>query len=98
MTWKTAISDVPFGGGKGGIKVDPRSLSSEELEALVLRYMYRLKPLVGRDLDIAAPDVGTDANIMGLLLCQFAAGERERERLRGIVPGKDKRSGGADGR
>src|SRR5205814_4039655 len=47
MTWKTAIADVPFGGGKGGIKVDPRSLSSEELEALTLRYMYRLKPLIG---------------------------------------------------
>src|SRR3982750_4904327 len=42
MTWKTAIADVPFGGGRGGIKVDPRSLSSEELEALVLRYIYRL--------------------------------------------------------
>src|SRR5436309_15028311 len=50
MTWKTAIADVPFGGGKGGIKVDPKTLSSEELEALTLRYMDRLKPLIGPNL------------------------------------------------
>src|SRR5437588_191391 len=98
MTWKTAIADVPFGGGKGGIKVDPRSLSSEELEALTLRYMYRLKPLIGPDLDIPAPDVGTDANIMGLLFRQYTDGERERHRLRGIVTGKDTRIGGSEGR
>src|SRR5437870_2180905 len=74
MTWKTAIADVPFGGGKGGIKVDPKTLSSEELEALTLRYMYRLKPLIGPDLDIPAPDVGTDGTIMGLLLVNDAGG------------------------
>ncbi|MCA1829632.1 MAG: Glu/Leu/Phe/Val dehydrogenase, partial [Myxococcales bacterium] len=98
MTWKTAIADVPFGGGKGGIKVDPKSLSSEELEALTLRYMYRLKPLIGPDLDIPAPDVGTDGTIMGLLLRQYTDGERERHRLRGVVTGKDTRIGGSEGR
>src|SRR5437870_10272861 len=98
MTWKTAIADVPFGGGKGGIKVDPKSLSSEELEALTLRYMYRLKPLVGPDLDIPAPDVGTDGTIMGLLLRQYTDGERERHKLRGVVTGKDTRIGGSEGR
>src|SRR2546430_8757357 len=98
MTWKTAIADVPFGGGKGGIKVDPKTLSSEELEALTLRYMYRLKPLVGPDLDIPAPDVGTDGTIMGLLLRQYTDGERERHKLRGVVTGKDTRIGGAHGR
>jgi glutamate dehydrogenase (NAD(P)+) len=98
MTWKTAIADVPFGGGKGGIKVDPRSLSSEELEALTLRYMYRLKPLIGPDLDIPAPDVGTDGTIMGLLLRQYTDGERERHKLRGVVTGKDTRIGGSEGR
>jgi glutamate dehydrogenase (NAD(P)+) len=98
MTWKTAIADVPFGGGKGGIRVDPRSLSSEELEALTLRYMYKLKPLVGPNLDIPAPDVGTDANIMGLLLRQFTDGEREPHSMRGVVTGKDTRIGGSEGR
>ncbi len=98
MTWKTAIADVPFGGGKGGIKVDPKSLSSEELEALTLRYMYRLKPLVGPDLDIPAPDVGTDGTIMGLMLRQYTDGERERHKLRGVITGKDTRIGGSEGR
>ena len=98
MTWKTAIADVPFGGAKGGIRVDPRSLSSEELEALTLRYMYKLKPLVGPNLDIPAPDVGTDANIMGLMLRQFTDGERERPSLRGVITGKDTRIGGSEGR
>jgi glutamate dehydrogenase (NAD(P)+) len=98
MTWKTAIADVPFGGGKGGIKVDPKTLSSEELEALTLRYMYRLKPLIGPNLDIPAPDVGTDGTIMGLLLRQFTDGERERHSLRGVVTGKDTRIGGSEGR
>src|SRR5207245_8879626 len=98
MTWKTAIADVPFGGGKGGIKVDPKTLSSEELEALTLRYMYRLKPLIGPDLDIPAPDVGTDGTIMGLLLRQYTDGERERHKLRGVVTGKDTRIGGSEGR
>src|SRR5436305_11872273 len=98
MTWKTAIADVPFGGGKGGIKVDPRSLSSEEFEALTLRYMYMLKPLIGPNLDIPAPDVGTDGTIMGLLLRQFTDGERERHSLRGVVTGKDTRIGGSEGR
>ena len=60
--------------------------------------MYRLKPLVGPDLDIPAPDVGTDGTIMGLLLRQYTDGERERHALRGIVTGKDTRIGGSEGR
>src|SRR5260370_2839382 len=98
MPGKTAIADVPFGGGKGGIKVAPRSLSSEELESLTLRYMYRLKPLVGPNLDIPAPDVGTDANVMGLMLRQFTDCERERHALRGVITGKDTRIAGSEGR
>jgi glutamate dehydrogenase (NAD(P)+) len=98
MTWKTAIADVPFGGAKGGIKVDPRSLSSEELEALTLRYMFKLKPLVGPNLDIPAPDVGTDPTIMGWMLRQYTDGEREHHQLRGVVTGKDTRIGGSEGR
>jgi glutamate dehydrogenase (NAD(P)+) len=98
MTWKTAIADVPFGGGKGGIKVDPRALSSEELEALTLRYMYKLKPLIGPSLDIPAPDVGTDSTIMGWMLRQYTDGERDHHELRGVVTGKDTRIGGSEGR
>src|SRR2546423_12239306 len=93
MTWKTAIADVPFGGGKGGIKVDPKTLSSEELEALTLRYMYRLKPLIGPDLDIPASGAGTDGTIMGLLLRQYTDGERGRPDLRRGVTRHDTRIG-----
>ncbi len=98
MTWKTAIADVPFGGGKGGIKLDPRLHSRSELEAITLRYMYRAKRLIGPDLDIPAPDVGTNPETMAWMLRQFTDGEREPHTLRGIVTGKDIRIGGSKGR
>lgn len=98
MTWKTAICNVPFGGGKGGIKIDPRAYSQDELEAITLRYTYKLKQLIGPDLDIPAPDVGTNATVMAWMFRQYSDGERERHRMRGIVTGKDVRIGGSQGR
>jgi glutamate dehydrogenase (NAD(P)+) len=98
MTWKTAIARVPFGGAKGGIKLDPRLYSRRELEAITLRYMYRLKQLVGPNLDIPAPDVGTNAETMAWMMREYTDGERERHILRGIVTGKDIRIGGSEGR
>jgi glutamate dehydrogenase (NAD(P)+) len=98
MTWKTAIADVPFGGGKGGIKLDPRAYGKEELQDITLRYMYRLKSLVGPNIDIPAPDVGTNGEIMALMMRQFSDGERERHQMRGVVTGKDVRIGGSEGR
>ncbi len=98
MTWKTAIADVPFGGAKGGIRMDPRLYSREELEAITLRYMYRLKQLVGPNVDIPAPDIGTNAEVMAWMLRQYSDGERERHELRGVVTGKDVRIGGSEGR
>ena len=98
MTWKTAIADVPFGGGKGGIKIDPRLYSKAEIEAISLRYMYKLKSLIGPNIDIPAPDVGTNSEIMGTLFRQYSDGERERHLTRGIVTGKDVRIGGSLGR
>ncbi|MCY1077506.1 Glu/Leu/Phe/Val family dehydrogenase [Archangium lansingense] len=98
MTWKTAISEVPFGGGKGGIQIDPRSYGREELENITLRFMYRLKSLIGPNIDIPAPDVGTNGDIMALMYRQYSDGERERHNLRGIVTGKDVRIGGSEGR
>ena len=68
MTWKTAIADVPFGGGKGGIQIDPRQYGKEELETITLRFMYKLKQLIGPNIDIPAPDVGTNGEIMALML------------------------------
>jgi glutamate dehydrogenase (NAD(P)+) len=98
MTWKTAIADVPFGGGKGGIKIDPRAYGKEELQDITLRYMYKLKSLVGPNIDIPAPDVGTNGEIMALMMRQFSDGERERHMSRGVVTGKDVRIGGSEGR
>jgi glutamate dehydrogenase (NAD(P)+) len=98
MTWKTAIAEVPFGGGKGGIQIDPRQYGKEELEAVTLRYMYKLKNLVGPNIDIPAPDVGTNGEIMALMMRQFSDGERERHVARAVVTGKDIRIGGSEGR
>nr|APZ78701.1 amino acid dehydrogenase [Hyalangium minutum] len=98
MTWKTAISEVPFGGGKGGIQIDPRQYGREELENITLRFMYKLKSMIGPNIDIPAPDVGTNGEIMALMLREYSDGERERHNLRGIVTGKDVRIGGSEGR
>jgi glutamate dehydrogenase (NAD(P)+) len=98
MTWKTAISEVPFGGGKGGIQIDPRQYGRVELEAITLRFMYKLKSLIGPNIDIPAPDVGTNGDIMALMLREYSDGERERHNMRGIVTGKDVRIGGSEGR
>src|SRR6266852_1347989 len=73
MTWKTAIVEIPFGGAKGGIQIDP-------------------------EVDIPAPDVGTNPGVMGLLFRQYSDGENERHTLRGVVTGKDIRIGGSEGR
>jgi glutamate dehydrogenase (NAD(P)+) len=98
MTWKTAIVEVPFGGAKGGIQIDPRALGREELQTITLRFMYKLKNLVGPNVDIPAPDVGTNSEIMALMLRQYTDGERERHMYRGVVTGKDVRIGGSEGR
>ncbi len=98
VTWSSAIVDLPFGGAKGGIKIDPLAYGKEELEQISLRYMYRLKRLVGPELDILAPEVGTTSETMAIMLRQFTDGERERHRVRGAVTGKDIRIGGSEGR
>jgi len=98
MTWKTAIAEVPFGGAKGGIRFDPMLYSREEIEAITLRYVYKLKSLMGPFIDIPAPDVGTNAEIMAYMMRQYTDGEREHHSLRGVVTGKDVRIGGSEGR
>ncbi|HET6440420.1 MAG TPA: Glu/Leu/Phe/Val dehydrogenase [Anaeromyxobacter sp.] len=98
MTWKTAIAEVPFGGAKGGIKIDPFAFSREEIEHISLRYVYKLKNLMGPFLDIPAPDVGTNGEIMAYMMRQYTDGERQHHALRGVVTGKDVRIGGSEGR
>jgi glutamate dehydrogenase (NAD(P)+) len=60
MTWKCALLDVPFGGAKGGIAVDPRSVTDEELQRMTRRYTSEILPIIGPQHDIPAPDIGTD--------------------------------------
>ena len=98
MTWKTAIAEIPFGGAKGGIQIDPRQYGKEELQAITLRFMYMLKGLVGPNIDIPAPDVNTNGDVMALMMRQYTDGEREKHNMRGIVTGKDVRIGGSEGR
>ena len=98
MTWKTAIAEIPYGGAKGGIKIDPFNYSREEIEHLTLRYVYKFKNFMGPFLDIPAPDVGTNMEIMAYMMRQFTDGEREHHKLRGVVTGKDVRIGGSEGR
>ncbi|HEY7946057.1 MAG TPA: Glu/Leu/Phe/Val dehydrogenase [Acidimicrobiales bacterium] len=68
MTLKTAVVDIPFGGGKGGVRCDPRKLSSAELERLTRRYTYEIATFLGPERDIPAPDVNTDERVMAWLL------------------------------
>lgn len=64
VTWKCAVMDLPFGGGKGGIAVDPKSLNDEETERLTRRFAEELRYVIGPTTDVPAPDMGTDAQTM----------------------------------
>ena len=68
MTFKTAISSLPFGGAKGGVKCDPTKLSLTELERVTRRYTMEIAPVIGPDLDVPAPDVNTDGRVMAWLM------------------------------
>jgi glutamate dehydrogenase (NAD(P)+) len=71
MTWKTAVIDVPFGGGKGGVNCDPKTLSRGELERLTRRFTQQIADFIGPDKDIPAPDVGTDAQVMAWIMNEY---------------------------
>jgi glutamate dehydrogenase (NAD(P)+) len=71
MTWKTAVVDLPYGGAKGGIAVDPRSLSKPELERLTRKFVDQIHDMVGPDSDIPAPDMGTNAQVMAWFMNQY---------------------------
>jgi glutamate dehydrogenase (NAD(P)+) len=68
MTWKSAIVNIPFGGAKGGIAVDPKTMSDRELQALTRRFTHSLKELIGPYADIPAPDMGTSPKVMGWIM------------------------------
>jgi len=72
MTWKTAVVDVPYGGAKGGINCDPRSMSERDLFAVTTRFVEHMKDVIGPTLDIPAPDVNTNAKVMGWIMHEYS--------------------------
>ncbi len=96
MTWKCAVMDIPFGGGKGGIAVDPKDLSHEEKERLTRRFAEELRDVVGPKQDVPAPDMGTDAQTMAWFMDAYSMQEGETQP--GVVTGKPPVVGGSFGR
>jgi glutamate dehydrogenase (NAD(P)+) len=72
MTWKTAVVNLPYGGAKGGIAVDPARLSLRELERLTRRFVQQIHEIIGPQTDIPAPDVGTDAQVMAWIMDEYS--------------------------
>lgn len=96
MTWKCAVMDLPFGGAKGGIVVDPKALSNNEKERLTRRFAQELRPVIGSNQDIPAPDMGTDAQTMAWFMDAYSM--QEGETTPGVVTGKPPVVGGSLGR
>ncbi len=95
MTWKTALIDIPFGGAKGGITIDPAELDKTELEVLTKRFIQKMEPLLGVHQDIPAPDMGTNAQVMAWILEEYS---KSHGYTPGIVTGKPVELGGSRGR
>lgn len=96
MTWKCAIVNIPFGGAKGGIACDPTTMSKNELERLTRRYTADLIDIIGPDIDVPAPDVNTDAQIMAWMMDTYSM--HARHTVTSIVTGKPVEVGGSLGR
>jgi glutamate dehydrogenase (NAD(P)+) len=96
MTWKCAVVNIPYGGGKGGVIVDPKKLSMRELEGLTRRFTTEISPLIGPDRDIPAPDVNTNAQTMAWIMDTFSM--HHGYTISGVVTGKPIAIGGSLGR
>jgi glutamate dehydrogenase (NAD(P)+) len=96
MTWKCAVVAIPFGGGKGGVVVDPKKLSMKELEALTRRFTTEISVLIGPERDIPAPDVNTNAQVMAWMMDTYSM--HVGYTVPGVVTGKPISLGGSEGR
>lgn len=100
MTWKSALTHIPFGGAKGGIQIDPSDYSMTELEHITRRFTFALGNNIGPEYDIPAPDVNTNAQIMAWMLDTYlqTMPAHDRQRCTHVVTGKPIESGGSLGR
>jgi glutamate dehydrogenase/leucine dehydrogenase len=96
MTWKCAVVDIPFGGGKGGVVCDPKVMSRNELESLTRGYTRALGDFIGPLKDIPAPDVYTNAQVMAWIMDEYS--HMKGENMPGVVTGKPPEIGGSLGR
>jgi glutamate dehydrogenase (NAD(P)+) len=96
MTWKCAVVNIPFGGAKGGVIVDPRTLSARELERLVRRYATEIAGVIGPESDIPAPDVNTNPQIMAWIMDTYSM--HHGYSIPAVVTGKPVAIGGSQGR
>lgn len=96
MTWKCALIGIPYGGAKGGVAVDPKALSRNELERVTRRYASEIMPVVGPEKDIPAPDVGTDEQTMAWFMDTYST--HSGYTVTGVVTGKPTPVGGSQGR
>ena len=96
MSWKCALVGLPYGGAKGGVKVDLSTISRRELEALSRRYMQELIPFVGPHTDVMAPDMGTNEQVMAWFMDTYSM--YQGQTVTEIVTGKPVASGGTLGR
>ncbi|MDQ6793529.1 MAG: Glu/Leu/Phe/Val dehydrogenase [Chloroflexota bacterium] len=96
MTWKCAVVGIPYGGGKGGVIVDPKKLSMKEVEALTRRFTTEIEVLIGPERDIPAPDVNTNAQIMAWMMDTYSM--HQGYTVPGVVTGKPISLGGSEGR
>ena len=96
MTWKCAVVGIPYGGGKGGVIVDPKKLSQKELEGLSRRFFTEIEVLIGPEKDIPAPDVNTNAQVMAWFMDTYSM--HQGYTVPGVVTGKPISLGGSEGR
>jgi glutamate dehydrogenase (NAD(P)+) len=96
MTWKCAIMNLPFGGAKGGVCIDPGTLSKSELQRITRRYTSEIIEVIGPDRDIPAPDLGTDEQVMSWIMDTYS--QQKGYTVPGVVTGKPIEIGGSLGR
>ncbi|MFK7895709.1 MAG: Glu/Leu/Phe/Val dehydrogenase [Myxococcota bacterium] len=96
MSWKCSIMNLPFGGAKGGLRIDPRTLSRNEKQRITRRFTSEIIEVIGPDRDIPAPDLGTDEQVMAWIMDTYS--QQKGHAVPGVVTGKPIEIGGSQGR